>query len=202
MGQSENIDIIHSLILLVFIGSSLVVHLRSNPGTTLRNISIWMVILFTIILAYSFRHDAKNVKNRIVGELFPSSAIKNNDGSISFRKAADGHYYIKSKINNSEILFMVDTGASDVVLSKKDAVKLGIDVSRLNYTKVYNTANGITYGAPVTINQIEVGDIFLTNVQASVNKAEMDKSLLGMSFLQRLSGYEVRGDILTIFSEN
>ena len=63
----------------------------------------------------------------------------------------------------------------------------------------YFVLNGIGYGAPIRLDTIEVGPIRLTDVAASVNQAPMDRSLLGMTFLRRLSAYEVRGDSLTLW---
>ncbi|PIR34787.1 MAG: TIGR02281 family clan AA aspartic protease, partial [Alphaproteobacteria bacterium CG11_big_fil_rev_8_21_14_0_20_44_7] len=110
-----------------------------------------------------------------------------------------GHYHIDTEINGVTIKFMVDTGASDVVLTKNDAKKLGINLHNLDYTKMYNTANGITYGAPIVINKIKIDNFVIYNIKASVNNSEMEQSLLGMSFLDKLGGYEVRNGILTLW---
>jgi aspartyl protease family protein len=94
--------------------------------------------------------------------------------------------------------FLVDTGASEVMLSPADARRLGYEPAALAYTRLYQTANGTVRGAPVTIPEIVIGPIRLTNVEASVNEHETEGSLLGMSFLGRLSGYQVNGNTLTL----
>ncbi len=84
------------------------------------------------------------------------------------------------------------------MLSPADARRLGFDLGRLAFTEYYATANGTVRGAPIRLDEIVVGPIRLTNLRASVNEAAMDTSLLGMSFLNRLDSYEVRGDTLTL----
>ena len=65
----------------------------------------------------------------------------------------------------------------------------------------YSTANGIGRGAPVRLDRIMLGPIDLVNVRASINEAAMDRSLLGMSFLNRIGGYQVRGEVLTLLAQ-
>jgi aspartyl protease family protein len=94
---------------------------------------------------------------------------------------------------------MVDTGASTVVLRTADAERAGIDVSNLAYTTPVNTANGVTYAAPVRLRSVAVGDIVLHDIEALVSKpGKLSESLLGMSFLRRLRSYEFSGDFLTL----
>ena len=75
---------------------------------------------------------------------------------------------------------------------------LGIDTAGLDFRHVSETANGPVSGAPVTLREVAVGNVRLADVAASVNGAEMSESLLGMTFLSRLSGFEVSGDRLTL----
>jgi aspartyl protease family protein len=68
----------------------------------------------------------------------------------------------------------------------------------LSYTKDYHTANGVISGAPVILGTMVVGPITLQNISASVNKADMGTSLLGMAFFRQLRGFSVDGDVLTL----
>ena len=88
--------------------------------------------------------------------------------------------------------------ARDVLLSQADARRVGIDPWSLSYTQLFRTASGTARGAAVTLPEIVVGMIRVTDVNASVSEGPMDGSLLGMSFLDRLSGYDVNGDTLTL----
>jgi aspartyl protease family protein len=84
---------------------------------------------------------------------------------------------------------MVDTGASDIVLTPADARRAGLDVGSLKFDKAYGTANGVGYGASVLLDEITVGGIRFTHVRASVNATEIGVSLLGMAFLRRLKSF-------------
>ena len=85
-----------------------------------------------------------------------------------------------------------------MVLSPGDAERLGFDLGKLKFNRRYATANGTVLGAAVLLSRVAVGPIALTDVRASVNRAAMKHSLLGMSFLGRLGRYEVRDGKLTL----
>lgn len=107
-----------------------------------------------------------------------------------------GHFYVKADIDGNDVGFMVDTGASMVALSLADAENLGYSANELNYTGRANTANGVARFAPVVLSQIAIGDIVIHDVQAVVMEVPMNISLLGMTFLRRLQGFEIKDDHL------
>ncbi len=87
---------------------------------------------------------------------------------------------------------LVDTGASLVALSHEDAALLGIRVSQKDFTRRSSTANGVVETAPVRIKEIRIGDIVMRDVDAAVLPPRaLNTSLLGMSFLKRLDGFEI-----------
>lgn len=159
------------------------------------SLSLWMILIFAIISGYSFRYELLN--NRIIATLIPGYSYTDSDHSVNFKKAMDGHFYINANIENTTIKFLIDTGASDTSFSLKDAIRLNIDVNRLEYTKKYNTANGTIEAAPITIHTMKIGPLIIKDIPAVVNKSQMKTSLLGMS---ALSGFhlEVSNDTLTI----
>jgi aspartyl protease family protein len=110
----------------------------------------------------------------------------------------DGHFVVTAEVNGAPVNFLIDTGASDIVLSPADAERIGYDPARLSFTQRYYTANGVGRGAPVRLDSIAVGSITFDRMPASVNEAPMGESLLGMSFLRELSSYEVRGDTMIL----
>ena len=109
-----------------------------------------------------------------------------------------GHYFLTAKVNGVDMTFLVDTGATDVALGAEHAKKLRLQLRDNDYTKRYRTANGIVRGAPVALRQVQAGRLRLRDVEASVLEGPLDMPLLGMSFLNRLKGYEVRGDKLVL----
>jgi aspartyl protease family protein len=158
----------------------------------------WVVIAAVLVLGYSYRSELGAIKDRILGELAPGSPMTVGAGRIAVRAGANGHFFIDARVNGQPVRFLVDTGASDIVLTPEDARRVGFDPGRLTYTRVYSTANGIVRGAPVTLRSLAIGPLRITDMPASVNGAPMNGSLLGQSFLKRLKGYSVREGVLTL----
>ena len=165
----------------------------------LKYLGIWSVIFLLVLVGYSYRHEVSAVKNRVMAELLPRKGFQGQQGSMSFPIAADGHFHIRATLDGTPMNFMVDTGASHIMLSAGDARKLGIRLDTLRFDRIYATANGRVPGALVRIGDFRVGDMHLKDVIVSVNKVAMNHSLLGMSFFKRLPRYEVHDDVLTLY---
>ena len=103
----------------------------------------------------------------------------------------NGHFLVTAEIEDVEILFLVDTGASQVILTVEDAERLGHRVDFLEFSDRFQTANGTIQGAPLRLSGLRIGDLEIEDLRASVIRAPMPTSLLGMSFLSRLEGFEV-----------
>ena len=101
-------------------------------------------------------------------------------------------------MNGAFIDFVVDTGATDIVLSERDARRAGFTPSELDYIGRAQTANGEVRIAPVRIDRFAVGGIEDVGVRAVVNEGDLDGSLLGMSYLQRFSSGEISGGRLVL----
>jgi aspartyl protease family protein len=110
----------------------------------------------------------------------------------------DGHYWTRADVQGTEVKFMIDTGASIVALTFRDAQRLGLKPEDMTYDSEIRTAGGITYGAPLTLRSIRVGRVQVENVDAVILRANLDQSLLGMSFLGELNSYEFRRGQLII----
>jgi aspartyl protease family protein len=108
-----------------------------------------------------------------------------------------GHFLVEAVVNGVPIEFMVDTGASHVVLRQQDARRLGFTPANLDFSQRFQSANGIVRAAPVELRELRIGQLRLFDLEASVNGGPLPISLLGMSFLRRLSSYEVaRGRLI------
>ncbi len=198
-GDGMPAGLTYNLIWLVALGAVLMVRIRARPGTVLKQAAIWVLIGAGLILAYSFRDDVAALKDRIVAELLPHQGRVIADGqAVVFRRARGGHFIVEADVNGVTIPFLVDTGASDLVLSPADAQRLGFDLARLRYDRVFITANGRVKAASVMLSTVAIGPIVVHNVRASVNGVAMEGSLLGLSFLDRIGGYRVKGNTLTL----
>lgn len=196
-GRADWARITYLVTLLLVIGGGLVRSLTANPGQSYRHAAIWIVIAGVAALSYSFWQEISLMGQRLAGNADPAAGQVVDD-TLVYIRADSGHFYIRATVEGVAVLFLVDTGATDIVLSPRDATRLGFDPGTLVYNRIYKTANGQGRGAAVRLSQLEIGTVLLRDVPASVNAAEMDISLLGMRFLNRLGGYEVRGDQLIL----
>jgi len=193
--------LVYLVLLLAFIvAGAWWAYMRRNLSRSLRHAAIWIAIAAVLVVGYSFRDQVSYVAERVKADMVPGSGFDETANEVSFRAGSDGHFQIVATVDGVEVLFLVDTGASDVVLTPADARRLGFDPARLTYSDTYGTANGLVRGAPVRLERVTVGPVSVGNVRASVNEAPMERSLLGMSFLNRIGGYQVRGDVLTLMA--
>ena len=204
-GTGDKANLIYLVLLGLLFGSSIIGFRGfrrrgglARLGSTAKAGLAWVAIAAVLVLGYSYRHELTGIKNRILGEMAPASPISTGKGRITVRAGANGHFFIDAEVNGKPVRFLVDTGASDIVLSPDDARRVGLDPARLSFTRVYSTANGIVRGAPVTLRSLTVGPLRITDMPASVNGAAMSGSLLGQTFLRRLKGYAVRNGVLTL----
>ena len=212
-GDGSSVSHLSSTERWLFIGSAAIVGLYAivlmvggggRLSENAKHLGIWAGLLFLLIAGYSYRAEFANLGNRVVSELTPAGqamrvAGEQGEVTVRIRKHPSGHFVARGAINGTRTRMMIDTGASTVVLRTADAERAGIDVSNLAYTTPVNTANGVTYAAPVRLRSVAVGDIILHDIEALVSKpGKLNENLLGMSFLRRLRSYEFSGDFLTL----
>ena len=195
--QHGQINLTRTLLILVFVVGSLFLRGRLPMGHVLRYGLIWIALVGVLVMGYGFRPELGIIADRFVAGLLPHRG-QVLDGMVAISAGQHGHFVVEADVDGQGVRFLVDTGASDVVLSPFDARRLGLDPENLSFTKAYRTANGVVKGAPVRLGRITIGPIVVRDVRASVNGAAMKRSLLGMSFLSRLSGYEVSGGRLVL----
>ena len=199
--QDSQIDLVHAVLVLALVGSSALLYRGMSWGKAFRGVVAWVGIFAVLIVGYAYRHELGDVWQRVTGVVVPYQA-QVIDGQVVIEAGRDGHFTVAAEVpgptDTAIVRFLVDTGASDVTLSPADAKRLGFDVASLDFSRRYATANGIVLGAPVRLERVAIGPIARTDVRASVNGAEMRRSLLGMSFLSTLRGYEVTRDRLIL----
>ena len=180
-------DEIARLFYLALLGSAVigwaVAESRGGLGPAFKKLLIWCFIFLGFIGGYGLWEDIK-------GDVAPRQLVLDG-GVIEVPRAFDGHYYLKMDVNGRTVEFVVDTGATDIVLTREDAERLGIDTSSLLYSGLANTANGTVRTARVALSEVSLGGVTDRNVPAVVNEGEMDGSLLGMRYLQRFSRLEI-----------
>lgn len=164
---------------------------RIALGQSLRNAAIWVLIFLGAIAIAGMWEDIR-------GTVRPMQTVLEDGSRIEIPRSNDGHYYATLNLNGADIEFVVDTGASEIVLSKDDAQRAGLDPENLAYWGRAMTANGEVRIAPVWIEEITLGGFTDTDVRATVNEGEMPQSLLGMSYLQRYAQITIAGNRLIL----
>jgi aspartyl protease family protein len=117
---------------------------------------------------------------------------------LTFRAASNGHFFVDAEVNGTTVHFMVDTGASYLSLTPKDAAAIGLLPGSLTYNVQTSTAHGVARNARVRLREVRLAQLSVEDVTALVMEDASDISLLGMSFLSRLDGYRIRDGVLTL----
>jgi aspartyl protease family protein len=110
---------------------------------------------------------------------------------VALAADARGHFVTTARINGRKVVVLVDTGATSVAISAETARSLGIYLTKSDFTGRVSTANGVVAVAPVKLREVTVGNVTVRNVEAAVSPGDLGVNLLGMSFLRRLSKFEV-----------
>jgi aspartyl protease family protein len=183
----------------LLVTSRIVAEFRLGWAGGARALLGWSVVLAGIVTAYVRRDDLQGVVDRMIGEVSPGRTVANAAGDVVVARRADGSFTVAGRINNREARFIFDTGATAVVLTAESAAATGFDLETLNYSIPVSTANGRTMTAPISIDSLAIGTITERRVQALVAKpGVLRENLLGMTFLDRLGSYEVRGNRLIL----
>ncbi|WP_116131925.1 TIGR02281 family clan AA aspartic protease [Tropicimonas sp. IMCC34043] len=181
MTADQTASFIYLSLLVVLIGSYFFLAQRRDLGRSLRHAGLWALIFVGVIVAYGLWDDVSNT-------VMPRQSVYAEQGRIEVPMGRDGHYHMVLGINGTPVQFIVDTGASDMVLSREDASRAGIDLDGLPFGGMANTANGPVRTAFVRVNEVSLGGgIVDRNVPALVSGGDMPGSLLGMGYLNRFS---------------
>ena len=124
------------------------------------------------------------------GSAEPPALAPSPATDAAVRKAADGHFWAEATANGRHVRFLVDTGATTVALTAADATRLGMNVAELTYDIPVRTASGETRAAAVKLDYVTVAGARVEHVDAVVVREGLSSSLLGMSYLGRLSKFE------------
>ena len=186
--------LIRGLIIVFVFGGAAAFWSRSSLARIAKVAGLWAIIIFSIAVFYLYRSD---LGTRFMSAIDPMGVTVTDEGLLLHR-AQDGHFWLRSDVNGVPVKFMIDTGASNVVLSPNDARRVGVNTGLLDFSGIASTANGDVSYARATISQMTLGNAVFYDVPVTVNGAEMHGSLLGMSILKNFTSIEFRGDMLIL----
>lgn len=164
---------------------------RGRIGTGLRDAAIWVLIILGFVGVYGLKDDLR-------AALFPGSIATRADGALELHRGRDNHFRLDARVNGEPVTFLVDTGASDLVLTRDDARRAGIDPAGLNFAGYARTANGGVRTAQVRLDALEFGGFSLRDVPAVVTDGELFQSLLGMTVISQFAKVSMEGDRLRL----
>jgi aspartyl protease family protein len=185
--------------------------LTSGTRRLLREAASWAVVALIGAAAFIQYDELKSGAERLLG-LPPSAgveapqdaadeveAVARLQSIVEIKAGRNGHFNTEAEVNGRRIEVMVDTGATMVALSYEDAERAGIYLDRGDFNRAVTTANGVASVAPVTLDRVSIGDITVRHVPAAVAEpGRLKTSLLGMSFLSRLSRFDMRSGVLVL----
>ncbi len=190
-GQIQRL--VYLVVLVAVLGSYALVSLRSRIGPLIRSALLWALIFTGVAAAYGLWDSAR----------YSAASVQTEGGEgLVLRRSFDGQYHLTLDITGpngvvTPIRFIVDTGASEMVLTQADAAKLGYG-DDLRFLGVASTANGMTRTAQVTLARVDLEGHSAQRVRALVNEGALHASLLGMGYLERFSRIEIMQDRLRI----
>jgi aspartyl protease family protein len=197
LSEWDRVRFVQFGIIIVAMAARAIASRRSFPRIGAQ-VGFWLAIAAALALFYTYRTEISGVWARLSETIVPGHGVETAPGVLRFSADENGQFGIEAEVNGQPVRFIVDTGATGIVLTKRDAARAGIDQDGLNYAGQFSTANGTVQAAPVTLDRLQVGPIDARNVPAWVNGGELDHSLLGMSFLRSLGRIEIDGTTLTL----
>jgi len=186
----------YKIALLVFVTGTVLTLFRERFMQAITTALLWVAVGLLLVVGYSYRFELHEIADRVVAELVPGHVVSQGR-TVAVARTSGGDFAVNAVINGARVAMVLDTGASSVVLTRDDAKAAGLPIEVLDYTVNIDTANGRTRAAPVRLDRVAVGSLVERSVDALVAQpGQLKESLLGMSFLNRLQSWEVRGDRL------
>lgn len=184
---------IGNLLYLIVLGTAVagwfIAENRRSLGQTTRMALVWGLIFLGFIAGFGLWNDVRD-------DLLPRQSVVG--GAIEVPRSGDGHFHLTLTANGQSVPFLVDTGATDIVLTRQDAERVGLDPGNLAFLGTARTANGEVRTAFARLDELALGPVVYRNVPVSVNGGDMDTSLLGMNYLSRFDRLEIEDNRLRL----
>tara|TARA_A100001388_G_scaffold12236_1_gene8404 strand:- start:4070 stop:4675 length:606 start_codon:yes stop_codon:yes gene_type:complete len=183
------------IILIVLLGTFLLSN-KKNLNKNIQNLAIWGLIFFALLVTYYLWNELKFSMEK---ERY--NYVIENDNSILINKSYDGHFYLPLSINNKEIIFLVDTGATKSLLSKSDYKLLKNNEINFTAEKIIETANGKIIALETTFDKVKLFNNILGDVTFLVVRNDFEGpniSLLGLDLLDNKFNYQITNNYLKL----
>lgn len=184
--------IVFYVLAIVLVASSLF-GIRLAPGKALKMALAWVAIFGAAFVLFAFRSEFSEFGQRLRAEATGEPILAGE--AVRIPISDDGHYWVTARLNDRDVRFMVDSGASITTVSLDEAAAAGIaaDGQRVPVS----TANGTVFVTMARADQLEVGSISRPGLMIHITEAD-DVNLLGMNFLSSLNGWRVESNYLVL----
>jgi len=196
MSGDRALDLVWAVGCLILVGSALAA--RRVPFARAWKMALaWVAIFGAIFLLFAFRDDFGLVGQRLRSAIDPEAGVVSGE-TLRIPMSDDGHFWVRGMVNGTEQRFLVDSGATTVVLSADAVQEAGIALDEDQFASMIQTANGTVAAHRIRIDRLAVGPIARNDV-AAVTAAEFgEMNVLGMNFLSTLSAWGVEGRTLIL----
>ena len=189
------------------VGATVISAFRGRLLGALGAAMLWTGLGFALVAGHAYRDEIRAIGERIWADLVPGNpvAVETSSGekAVEIRRAANGYFALNADVNGASVPMLVDTGATHVTLTYEAAEAAGLDLRSLRFDVPVATANGVARAAAVTLDRVSVGPIARRRLRALVvPRGALNRSLLGMNFLETLASYEVKGRVFTMRSKS
>jgi aspartyl protease family protein len=196
MTENQSLNLLMAVLMLVLVASGLFAR-RLPVGQMARMLLMWIGIFAFGFLIFSFRHEAKQVWQRVKAEVSPGGSLDSN-GELRITKGEDGHFWVNAEMNGTKVRLMVDSGATTTALSSETAKSANIEVDQSGFPVIIGTANGNVEAWRARIAKLRVGPIERNDLAVVVATNFGDTNVIGMNFLSSLESWRVEGDTLIL----
>jgi aspartyl protease family protein len=195
MDTNSFASLVYFSALLLIIGGGFYSVFYGRLQEKLKSIAIWLGIVGLLAVGYNYRSQIVRGVDRMFTLVTPDQDITASiPNSVRVERNDSGDFATRVQVNGASLPMLIDTGASSVVLTLEAARAAGLPVDLLKYDITIETAKGRSFAAAVVLDQVRVGNIVERRVPALiVRQGDLRMSLLGLSFLQRLESFELRG---------
>lgn len=157
----------------------------------------WIAIFAGLFAIFSFRPEILTVWNRVKAEFAGTANQSVSNETIVLTRRDDGHFWARMKLNGNDVDFMIDSGATVTAISREVADENSVEIDD-GFPVIISTANGQITAQRASARTLELGPIRLTDHAMTVSDNLGETNLLGMNFLDRLSGWTVEKDTMTL----
>ncbi len=197
MNGDDNVRLIFAVTAMVMVLSSLLAY-RLPIAKLAKMILAWVGIFALAFLVMSFRPEMKMIWNRVSGEISGAPRQRITANAITLTRQDDGHFWVRATINDQDVDFMVDSGATKTAINADTADELGLAWRKAGQQTELDTANGTITAKYLNLDRIEVGSFAIENLGVNVAENFGDTNVVGMNFLDEFSRWNVEGDMMTL----